>query len=270
MSWTGVKNIKKDGNFSLSQLDWYNFEDKLEYFRYPRVLPDLMLLLNKIKLVRNENGLISTTLTLAALRQEVELGQFRFDDGTQIDTQTFGSILGFLRFSPRGQIISGKTQTEETMRRWGANVPLFWSAFKQLRSVKYSEWDLTDEKLEIVLDKYNLDWLSYYKAEFEWDDEELVNLSQQMRTNIGGKTPGKLHPIKSYEHKRTEDPVFNKLPVHVKLNLCDQWLFNKEYSSPYGLRNLKDMDLPNVSILHKEVFDKKEDSMSKKESSSIW
>ena len=242
--------------FSLANLDWHGGfnDDTLEHFRNPKVLPALMTLINQIQLIRTEGGLVSTTLTLDLLKERVQDCDFRFDCGTIVDSNTFGRILEFIRFAPRGKILGSGSQNVGANARYAGNIPLFMSVFKDLRGVKYSAWDLTDPKLAVVVDKYNYEVLEYVGGSFDWTATEFLELGTLMRTQKGGKTPGRVEPASSYSKRVTGDNDFDALPIHVKMLLTQLWLYQPSINNPLAIRNLHDIDAAAEPLINIDMF----------------
>lgn len=225
----------------------------MQYWRNPKVLPAIMTLLNKIQLVRNSDGLISTTETLAALRALISAAEFEFDSGKPVTADEMKSIFDFLTYSARGEMfIQVKTQLESQSIRWAGNVPLFLSAFKEYRGVKYSEWDLTDPRLSLVVDRPNLELFGYIGLEHEWSKEDLISLGTQMRTTQSGKSVGKINSLNSYltnKIRTAESMEFDQLPKYVKMLLCQTWAYQPGLGNKYAILDLNNIDAETVEPL---------------------
>lgn len=249
--------------FSLASLPWDDlWEDSkdnvnLQYFIGPKVLPALMAFLSaNITLSRTEGGLVSITNTLAGLRAKVDAGGVRFDCGTVVTPAQMNNIFRMLRHKNRSEILGVGGQTAPQNIRFAANVPLFMSAFKEYRGIQYKDWDLTDEKLSIVVDPQMIELLELVGSDFEWSNDELVQLSIEARTHKGGKTPGKVLSVGVFQFRSVADEEFHSLPLFVKQALCRHWVFNPQHPNPLGISNMEDIDAPSTSLIELDLIPK--------------
>lgn len=245
------------GSFALENLPMVINEDSLAYWRAPAVMPAIMALLNKIKLVRAEGGLISTTGTVDLLRETIANREFEFDSGKPVTGPEMKAIFDVISTNARGSIYGFKgSQLLPANSRWAGNVPLFLSAFKEFRNTKYSEWDLSDPKLELVTDKNNLAVFSFIGEDMGWDNEQLLEFGKLMRTS--GK--GDLGSKALFKTNRTGlDPDFDSLPTLVKLMLTQQWAYQYGVPSKYAIISLTDIDaecVPPLIETEANLFDK--------------
>ena len=241
-------------SFNLETLPLSKEIDKdttLQYWRNPSVLPTIMALLNKIQLIRDSEGLISTTATLTALRAAVEGREFEFASGKPVEPNEMKTIFDFLAYPARGEMfIQIKNQLEPQSIRWAGNVPLFISAFKEYRNVKYSEWDLSDPKLSLVTDRLNLEVFGYIGLEHQWSKEDLIDISRAMRTGKSGKAAGVISNPNTYITNKTGTYFeFDGLPKYVKQLLCQTWAYQPGLGNKYAILDLNNIDAETVEPL---------------------
>ncbi len=250
-----AKTVGSKSICALAGINWskpIDVEDKyaMAFYRNSNTFPELMVLFNQITLVRNDDGLISATLTLQKMRDMVESAQLRFRDGTVVTTDIMGSILKLIKFKSRSELLVG-TQVANT--RWASNVPLFMSAFKEYRNVKYSEWDFSDPKLSVLIDAECLSMIECLGTIIEWKDDYLVELGEKMRTTGKGVMDG----LTSFKANKTKDEEFDLLPNMVKRLITQVWAFAPSIASEYAIRNLADIDAPAVPLVGVTLFVKK-------------
>ncbi len=240
----------------LAQMPWDKVLDAGTYDKYCniRVFPELMQLFNKITLKRNEEGLISATNTLEEIRRMVEAEELRFNCGTIVSYFTMGKIFQLIKCPKRADLLA-KSQTVDS--RFATNVPLFMSAFKELRNVQYSKWDLEDPGLKILVDSECYSLIEYSGSTINWTNEKLIQLGIDMRTfSKGSKRAGEVDSIKSYRTNNTGDEDFDSLPKHVRRLITQIWAFEPSIASEYAIRNLTDIDAPAEPLITTELFEK--------------
>ncbi len=228
-------------------------EENLAKYCQTGMFPELMRFLNKIELVRADSGLISATLTLAKFRDKVERGEVKFDDGTLVTVQTFGSIISILTI-PRGKLYpSGPNKGQVYRTRYAGNVPLFLSVFKEFRNVKYKDWDLTDPKLELLTGAECMSMLKLAGTKIEWTSEQILDFSTRMRTAIKGGVAN----MNSYKTNTIGETDFDELHPHVKRLITQVWCFQPHIVSEFAIRNLEDIDAPAVPLVDYEILNTK-------------
>lgn len=219
----------------------------------PTVLPQLMAFLSaSISLVREDNNLISIDKTILAYVEKVKAGKAYFSTGEPVTEHIFLGMLSFLSYKVRGAILpKGLKQSSPGGLRWAANVPLFFSAFKEFRDIGYGEWDWAscpDSYLNIVLDPKLVEVLKYSEP---WNEETLLAI----RSNaLPIKTGAKAGSIRDPETCTTVfssgdiSPEFPKVPSLVRLMLCQLWIFCPKFRHKLGWYSTSLDSYPNNLI----------------------
>lgn len=257
----GIKNISELNWSSLNKVDQLPkdvAEPMLEKFKQPIVLPQVLALLASAQFrLSTAEGKFHFGNSLKAWADSWDSGnKFYFDDGTELAKEAFAGILSFLRCTPRGLALPEKaTQLSKDWVRYSTPVPLYLSAFKQYRNIKYSQWDLKDPKLVVCTDFRNYRVLQYIGTELSWTKEELLELREQARTIKTGAKAGTLRTLNQTITIYTlDDDDFNDLPDNLKLMLLQTWLYQPGHYTEFGLYNLNDPDSPADPLINAEVF----------------
>lgn len=215
------------------------------------VLPQIMAFLtSQIKLKRNETNKFSFKETLVAALGQIEQGQIRFSDGRALDKATFKGILEFLKTTPRGTILpKAAKQCSPKWARYATGVPLFLSAFKEYRDVKYSDWDWSEpaQYIGTVLEKDFVNLIPYIVEGWvcPWSVEELLEFTKIAAVVKSGKTEGKIRKLSEItSFSSVGDAEFDALKDVRWLRplLCQTWVFQPHIVSKYAITNLSDLD----------------------------
>ncbi len=230
----------------------------LDQFRFNYVLPQVMALLAKqVALIRNENGKFSTTLTMKNMSSQIDKGLVVFDDGAIVTKAIFNGILQFIRYNSRSYILPALAkQISPEWARFSSAVPLFMSAFKEYRNVKYSDWDLTDEWLCYTTDDRMHELLKTVGSEIGYTNDELLAFQRQGRTIKTGAKAGTIKHLNSTTAiTGIADEEFASLPALVKLLLCQAWVFQPGLYHKLGIYNLNDPDAKAASLISTEIVE---------------
>ena len=183
-------------------------KDNIETYKQKSgwLIPQTQALLSKeLKLLRNEQGLISPTLVIK------ELGK----DKTDEQRLWWSGLLIYINYAPRGSIL-GKMNSPQGQHPYTSSmVPLVLYTFKRDRGVEYSEWDWQDENMKYFVDKDLLDavlseWYDGYSV------AERLSFREVMCTIKSGPKAGTLRKPTEVTMKSTV-PIpgaeyFNNLP----------------------------------------------------------
>lgn len=170
------------------------------------LIPQVQALLSKeLKLLRNEEGLISPTLVIK------ELGEGKTDE----QRLWWRGLLIYINYAPRGSIL-GKMNSPQTAQPYTSSlVPLILYTLKRDRKVEYSEWDWDDENMRFFVDKDLLDavrcdWYTEYSV------AELLSFRDEVRTIKTGPKAGTQMASTAVTKKSTIKQLnaspFNNLP----------------------------------------------------------
>lgn len=254
LNWASLAKLNSLGSDKAEQL--------LVPFRANYVLPQLMAFLGGkgITLIRNSEGKVSIAATLRGLNEVFESSQLRFDKGGECTPQMLAGILAFLVHPSRKNILpDGASQVKPEWVRFGSAVPLFMSAFKEFRNLKYSEWDLKDELIHLIVSPDMLELMKFNGAEVGWDNETLCEYREIARTVKTGAKAGTLRHINSTTSiSKVGDNEFDSLPKFVKLALCQTWVWQPSMYTPMGIYNINDIDAKQEPLVSTEVFKKSE------------
>lgn len=106
------------------------------------VLPQLGAIFAELPTVRNDQGKISSSSTLARWKEQHFLVG-PYEQGVQ----WIKGVLDWVTQSPRGKILGPAKQTGH---RYHAGVPVVASWFKEHRGIPYSDWDLGDPRAQTI------------------------------------------------------------------------------------------------------------------------
>lgn len=115
----------------IKDFDFINIKENKIYGALHGLLPDILLMLSKEKLIYNNRKLVSSEKT------------FKHLSNSQIK-----ALVSFLHNEPRSALLSG---TAKANTRFCTLVPLFMSAHKEYNGVNYEDWDKTDPYIEVAL-----------------------------------------------------------------------------------------------------------------------
>lgn len=220
------------------------------------ILPQLLAYIgSKIPLAKGEHGW-GFAPTLRGLGSALDAGAICHDNGVPISKLAFQGMLNVLNYSPRGDILPANwRQSSGEGLRYAAAVPLFLSAFKEYRDIKYSEWDWQDDKRVHFLDKDMMEYSSQFYKPVEWSTEELLEFREEGRTVRSGTKAGTQKPlIATTTLTGLNDPDFKVLPRLLKLALCQVWVYHPTIRHKYMITNHLDLDQHPEPLVADEVF----------------
>ena len=251
--------VAQDKKNTLYNFDFSEFADDkptketLQDFRRKAVwiLPQLITFFGSNLRLRKdeETGLYSPT---SFIRDNITLCREEklLYEGSPVPEEIFKGMMRILVHYPRGDILNATSQkqTKEGLR-YAANVPLILSAFKEVRSVHYSEWDWQDENMKHLVDEGTAELIPYIVDKelrttlAKWGPQELLDIRDEANT--------KDVPFTSmYSVAVTRDLDFKRLPRLLKLMLCQVWVYHPTIRHNMGIcsvHNVDEMPQPLVS-----------------------
>lgn len=220
-------------------------------------LPQLMAFLgSKIPLKKGENGLISFSLTLEAIKDAVNHQALELTPGNPLTKDEMLGILSVCRAIPRGKILGAIKQSSEQGLRYSAGVPLFCSAFKEFRDVKYADWDWEDEAAKYFLDGDMLTCSAYFNTDFSeaFSRETLLKYRENALLIKSGKKAGDFRvPELTASVYGVSDKDFTSLPRLLKLALTQLWIYSPVFQSKYIISNFTHLDSPAIPLVSTEI-----------------
>lgn len=256
-------------SLDIGQLPWTNLSDLelekasperkslLSKFTGGYVLPQLMAWFASpaVTLVKNATGKYSVHDTIRALGAKSKAGDLYFSNGVPVNPTALKGILRFMTRTSRSEIlpITIKRQTDPNGLRWAANVPLFFSAYKELRDIPYSAWDLQEDGLEYVFHSSMVELLKSMDPEFVFSAEDLAQFSVMGRTFKTGAKAGTVRELENHapprfsESDRAQNPlveVFEQYGNLTRQLILQLWIFRPQFYNKYGIFSLTDIDGP--------------------------
>lgn len=261
LNWTKLKGLTLE-----SKSD--ERKNTLAPFRGTHVLPQLMAWLGSpaIPLVRNSTGKYSVIDTVKLAIENAQAGRLEFQNGVLVTKDAFIGILNFMAKTSRSEILPVvvKRQTDLNGLRWAANVPLFLSAFKEIRNINYTEWDLLEPHLDFVFHPNIVDILVNVDSELEdFSPQDLKFFSTRGRTYKTGAKAGETRDLTSHlpplfnASDREENPLvveFEKYGKLLRQMVLQLWIFRPEHYHKYGIFCLKNPDGPATALTSLELF----------------
>lgn len=241
--------MKKD----ISLLDWTTLDVPRLQANHHWVLPQVLAFFNQnLRLERGSSGKISSAATLRALHADLLDARVKFQTGKVVQPEDITTMLQYLKYAPRGDILYGK-QGLPTNVRYSAPVPLLLSAVKEYRNVGYEEWDYGDPGIKHVLDKDLYDLIQYRSTDFS--DFDLLEIRELGRTIKSGARMGRQTPYASCTAVNgIQDPDFRGLPRLLKLMLTQMWLYHPTVRHPLMWTNLLDLDTAAPPLVDQDVL----------------
>jgi hypothetical protein len=224
-----------------------DFDKEPEYYRDKNLLPKLLQFISRsMPLIRNEDGLISCTKSLAAYRTKLDNGEIKWDLSRTATSSEVLTIFKFLKTPSRSKYVGSDNP------RYKGSVPLFLSAFKEHKNIKYSAWDLTDPKLESVTDPACYAQIKFIAdgGTIDYTEDELNDLRVEALTMANGT----VSPDTQFKCNNTSDIEFNKLPKSVRMSVLQIWDYNVTRASEYMIRNFEDIDKAASIILSADAM----------------
>lgn len=261
LNWTKLKTLTLESKSE-------ERKNTLAPFRGTYVLPQLMAWLASpaITLVRNSTGKYSVIESVKLAMDKAASGQLEFKNGVLVTRDAFIGIMNFMAKTSRSEILPVvvKRQTDLNGLRWAANVPLFLSAFKEIRNINYSEWDLMEEHLDFVFHPNIVDILVNVDSELEdFSPEDMQFFSVRGRTYKTGAKAGEVRDLTSHlpplfnASDREDNPLvveFEKYGKLLRQMVLQLWIFRPEYYHKYGIFSLKNPDAPAEALVSLDIF----------------
>lgn len=234
-------------------IDWAEDNSVLDYNMLKAnsswVLPQITALLGTLPLAKEENGLVSPSLSFKRIAREID--SVTFSNGMPITKEILNSILKFIVRTNRSEILTG---TQLNTPRYSAAVPFVLSAFKEQRNIAYSSWNINDPAIKFFLES---DWVDalQYEGIPSFSTEELLEFRAKARTYRSGAKAGTMRSINA----TTTVPMlgredFDSLPKYWKLALCQTWVFHPSNRHPLAITNPHNIDVPADPLVSGEVF----------------
>jgi hypothetical protein len=165
------------------------------------------------------------------------------------------AVIKWLTTSPRGDLLTGMTQTRDQGVRWSAPVPLVLSAFKEFRGVGYSSWDWTDTNMTTLVDKDITEWSGYFGTPQPWSLEDLIQFRVGALEVKSGKYQGTVRkPESTSQVYGVTDPDFKKLPRLMKLALTQLWCFHPRVRTELMITDHMNLDSHPQPLVDGEVL----------------
>jgi hypothetical protein len=308
---SGYGNFSSLGSANIGSLNWATLsglthlaegmdleelKTHLIPFRQNYVLPQLMAFLasNNFKLIRNEDNKVSISKSLKAWSASSAEGQIKFNTGEIATKEVLSGIFAFLRVSPRSAILPDKVkQVAPEWLRYSACVPLFLSAFKEFRGLKYSEWDFSlqeeMEGLSIVLDKNMFEIVDWIESDISMKSSDILAIRNFARVYQSGAKMGQLRSLNQTYSIPAIRPLprfpeltenlsestmlhFNEsYPAYVKLLMCQTWLYQPPYYTDLAIHNLTDPDSPAEPLIDTTILStKSKETVTRTSSTYDW
>lgn len=202
------------------------------------------------------DGTISPTQTIrrwSAMSQEGSLTL----DGTVVTHPGLKKLVSWLNTSPRGDILTGLTQTKDPGVRWSAPVPIVLSMFKEMRGVGYDLWNWRDPNIQHLVDRDIWDWSGHFYVDHPWSPDQLLSFRVKALEVKTGRLQGTVRkPESTAQVYGVTDPDFKKLPRLMKLALCQLWCFHPRVRTNLMITNHMDLDNHPPPLVDSEVVHK--------------
>lgn len=203
-----------------------------------------------------DGELYSPTQTIKRWASLANSGELELD-GVCVSLGSVRAIIKWLTTSPRGDILTGMTQTRDQGVRWSAPVPLVLSFFKEFRGVKYSSWNWTDPNMAQLVDKDMYEWSQFFGVPQPWDQEQLLQFRVNALEVKSGKHQGTVRkPESTSQVYGVTDPEFKRLPRLMKLSLCQLWCFHPTVRTNLMITDHMDLDNHPQPLVDSEVLHK--------------
>lgn len=218
------------------------------------ILPQLMAHIGSHWPLVKAGDKYNPTLTIQGWAVLAKAGGLEVE-GAILSLGSVRNIVNWLNTSPRGNILTGMTQTKDQGVRWSAPVPLVLSAFKEFRGVGYNLWDWTDPGMATLVDKDILEWSSYFYQPQPWGADELTQFRVGALEVKSGKYQGTVRkPESCSQVYGVTDPDFKRLPRLMKLSLTQLWCFHPRVRTNLMITNHMDLDSHSAPLVESEVL----------------
>jgi hypothetical protein len=206
-----------------------------EYYRGKDLLPNLLhFLARTMPLIKNDDGLISCSKSLAAYRTKIGNDEVKWDANRIATSAEVLAIFKLFKSPSRSKFVASNVP------RYKGAVPLFLSAFKEHKNIKYSAWDLSDPKLETVTDPSCYAQIKFIAdgGTIDYTEEQLNDLRVEALTMANGT----ISSDTQFKCNNTSDMEFNKLPKSVRMSILQLWDYHINRANEYMIRNFEDID----------------------------
>lgn len=195
------------------------------------VLPQLGAIFAELPLVRDDQGKISSTSTLARWKEHIFLVG-PYEQGVP----WIKGVLDWVTQSPRGKVLG---PIKQTGHRYHAGVPIVASWFKEHRGVQYSSWDLSDPRAQVIWGDLSI-WgdpqvLEGVKAVEVLGSEFLISCRQNALEVKTGLKAGTLRDPKTCTNVYGPPPTLKVLPRLVQLCLTQLWVWHPHQVTTWTL-----------------------------------
>lgn len=245
------------------------------------LLPQMLAFLaNNIRLKRNDDGKISMSAIILEIGNTLRGEGYAFEDGNSVSSDMLLGMFKILSTNPRGKIFPAKaSQNKPLYSEYCAAVPLFMSAFKKYRDVKYEEWDWSDPKLSLVLNKDILALAPYisdsekFNTDCHWSRDELLQL--RVDAMFDPKKGRSSSPESVHRLTAVSDVEFRKLPILLGMSLLQLWCFAPSLRTKYGIYDVTSPDtapepFDSADILADSLGSPVGNSLGSKNSMDVW
>lgn len=254
--YDGGESGAHEGNFSDSHpmpvINKYWLEDKMDkagqlgvrtdfvdtygLIEYPHVfMPQIITMLARMTLKRNENGLISGL-------------QFRNDNFT---TPTLKGLYWFLMLDARSSYL--KTQYKGTNKEYCALVPTIMYAHKLVHGVKYSEWD--PREISYVVNGQLAEAMCYEHEPFT-ADQLLYERKEGLTIRSGNNEGSQWSPV--WKHRlsgpQLKEGILKDAPYLAQVMLTQIWCAHPENRSAYMILDPMNWDRVPPALISKDVI----------------
>lgn len=213
-----------------------DFVETYGLIEYPQVfMPQIITMLARMTLKRNENGLISGL-------------QFRNEN---FNTPTLRGLYYFLMLDARSSYL--KTQYKGTNKEYCALVPTIMYAHKLVHGVKYSEWD--PAQIGYVVNAQLTEAMLYQHEPFTVD--QLLHERKEGLTIRSGKGEGtQWSPV--WKHRlsgpQLKQGILKDTPYLAQVMLTQIWCAHPDNRSAYMILDPMNWDKVPAPLISKEVI----------------
>ena len=198
-------------------------------------MPQIITILARMTLKRNENGFISGL-------------KFRNENFT---TPTLRGLYRFLMLDSRSSYL--KTQYKAPNSSYCALVPTIMYAHKLVHGVKYSEWDKSE--IEYIVHPQLAQAMLYTPGPMT--NDQIMYERTEGLTVRSGATEGKVQSA-VWKHRlvgpQLRDGIFKDTPYLAQVMLAQIWCAHPENRSAYMVLDPIDWDKVPAALISKDVF----------------
>lgn len=221
------------------------------------ILPQLMAHIGNTWPLVRVGELYSPTQTIRRWAELSQTGELDLD-GALLNLGSVKALVKWLCTSPRGDILTGMTQTKDQGVRYSAPVPLILSAFKEFRGVGYNSWNWSDSSMTHLVDRDLVDWSQHFRVPQPWTVNELRSFREGSLEVKSGTRQGTIRkPESTSQVYGVTDPQFKALPRLMKLALTQLWCFHPRVRTNLMITNHMDLDSHPQPLVEGEVLEVK-------------